>query len=411
MNETNQFFGRGQRGVVTVFTAIVFLVAVTLVVLFTAQTGILEQRMSANELRMKQTAFAAQGGVERAMAHMQISNTPDDLRPDADENGRATYRTVFLTLDVAGETFSGLDDLCPALPTATFPTSAVEGFRASDLREAVILSCGWSDDRSSRKAIMVSMRAGPTVASEPDVPFIARGMVDFRGNANIYNAYRDQTIRTGSEPIISGNAAGLYTRFPGSEPPALSDPVPPPGDDFYDRRSMRDRDHRAREGSRELFEDKALQIGEDEFFEGFLGMGKSDYRETMVSHSLNGGNISIDESMWGQVTWVDGSARLDGSVGSRENPAVVIVDGNLTVRGNFEEFHGILYVTGDLTARGNPVFYGSVIVEGDGIFEETETDIFGTPSFIFDPLAVQRAGGSGIRSADSGSWRDWISTD
>lgn len=60
-----------QRGLATLVIALIIMVAVTLTVLFTAQTSILEERMAANETRMKQTTNAAQAGLERAVAFAQ----------------------------------------------------------------------------------------------------------------------------------------------------------------------------------------------------------------------------------------------------------------------------------------------------------------------------------------------------
>ena len=409
MNESNRFFGGRERGVVTVFTAIIFLVAITLVVIFVAQTGILEQRMSANEIRMKQTAIAAQGGVERAMAYMQKNNTPTMFDSNNDGNEQA-YRAMFLSLDAAREPFGGIDDVCPPLPEQ-FPTEATQNgsFSVDNLREAVILSCGWSDDRSARKAIMVSMEAGPALASEATAPLTAVGMLDIRGNVNVYNAYRRELIRTFEVPEITGGAAELHTRRSETPPPPVTDPVPRPDDPIYDDvRSVRGDDNETAEDEISIFTDPALRNENDDFFERFMGLNKTAYRDTMVAHEIEGqGNsaISIEPDRWGQVIWVEGNARLDESVGTRDNPVVLVVNGDLTTRGNFDEFHGILYVVGNIEARGNPEFYGSVIVEG----AVEDSEVSGTPRFVFDPLAANRAANSGIRAQVSGSWRDWVS--
>ncbi|WP_019592245.1 PilX N-terminal domain-containing pilus assembly protein [Thioalkalivibrio sp. ALRh] len=409
---------RQQRGVATLVIALVIMVAVTITVIFTAQTSILEQRMAANEIRMKQTASAAQGGLERAMSHMQGSNIPMRLQPeDADDR---TWRAVFLAPEASTDTvFNHIDRVCPPTPE-NFPTSEVANreltWNANDpsdpnndnLREATILSCGWSDDFSSRKAVMLGMQAGPAVANPPDNPLLTRGGVDIRGNAEVYNAYTNMTIRTGDAAGINSNTGATFMRNPAQQPPRLEDPVPRPGDDIYRMMSTKDD-----QGLDVVDFDPSLRIDPDVFFRSFMGMSKTQYRERMANHELvgstQGGGPEITPDQWGQVIWVEGDTRLEDNVGSRDNPVILVVNGDLTVRGNFDEFHGILYVTGDLDATGNPEFYGAAIIEGDAIIDDPTTSIAGTPRFIFDPVAAGGGANVGARGVTSGSWRDWTS--
>lgn len=407
-----------QQGVATLLIALIIMVAVTITVIFTAQTSILEQRMAANEIRMKQTASAAQGGLERAMSHMASSNIPTRL--ESDEANARTYRALFLAPDAAtSTTLNHIDAVCPSTPDA-FPTSEVEAFEltwnASDpndpdndnLRDAAILSCGWSDDLSSRKTVMLGMQAGPAVANPPDNPLLTRGGVDIRGNAEVYNAYTNMTIRTGDAAGINSNTGATFMRNPALQPPSLEEDVPLPGDDIYRMMSTKDD-----QGLDVVDFDPSLRIDPDVFFKSFMGMTKTEYRERMVNHDLAGstagGGPEITPDQWGQVIWVEGDTRIEDNVGSRENPVVLVVNGDLTVRGNFEEFHGILYVTGDLEATGNPEFYGAAIIEGDAVIDDPETSIAGTPRFIFDPVAAGGGANVGARGITSGSWRDWTS--
>ncbi|HHO69901.1 MAG TPA: hypothetical protein ENN02_00255, partial [Halothiobacillus sp.] len=73
---SRMFFG--QQGMATVMAALVLLVAATLIVLFTARSAFMEQRISGNEVRAKQAMAAAQAGFDHALAHIQKNGIDHD---------------------------------------------------------------------------------------------------------------------------------------------------------------------------------------------------------------------------------------------------------------------------------------------------------------------------------------------
>lgn len=411
-SQNAQRLGRRQQGLATLLVTVIILVAVTITLIFAAQTSVLEQRMSANEVRMKQTSSAAQGGLERAMAYMQNNSSPQRIVSDDDE--AKAFRATFLAPTALDDpTLSSIGDVCSVDPDS-FPTGAVQDLELTagdNFRDAAILSCGWSDDRSSRRTVMLHMQAGPAIANPPESPLITRGGLDVRGNASVYNAYKALTIRSGGGVEVSG-AAGSTFLFPDLEPPpADDDPVPAPDDPRYEMQTIGGGDDDGRVGI--LDRDDNFLVSKDEFFEHFMGMSKEDYKDSQVpaGNVHPGGTIEIDSNSWGQVHWVEGDARITGQIGDRDNPVVLVVEGDVIARGNFDEFHGILYVIGDLEATGNPEFYGSAVIEGlTEILDENDPNfIAGTPHFIFDPVAAGGGARIGARAIVSGSWRDWTS--
>ncbi|WP_026301138.1 MULTISPECIES: hypothetical protein [unclassified Thioalkalivibrio] len=400
---------RRQEGIATLLITVVILVAVTLTLVFTAQTAALEQRMSANEVRMKQTSSAAQGGLEKAMAHMQSSSTPTLIASGASDP--RIYRATFLDPDAMdAPEVSGIDSVCPAEP-ANFPGPAAEGLmlqEGDNFRDATIVSCGWSDDLAARKVVVLRMKAGPAMANPPNNPLVARGGLDMRGSASVYNAYENTTIRSGGGVSISGASGTTFTRHRDAPRPSDSDPVPAPGDSIYQLDSQQDD-----LGLGVIDRDDNFALTQDQFFEAFMGMSKEDFRNTQVppENVHSSGELALGEDARGQVHWVEGDVRLLGQIGDRDNPVILVVDGDVTARGNFDDFHGVLYVMGDLEATGNPNFYGSAVIEGmaEVIDESDPHFIAGTPNFIFDPVAASGGANIGARSVVSGSWRDWTS--
>ena len=57
---------RLQRGAITMFSAVLILILLTEVILYSAQVGVFEQRKSANDVRQKQAFHAAEAGMQHA---------------------------------------------------------------------------------------------------------------------------------------------------------------------------------------------------------------------------------------------------------------------------------------------------------------------------------------------------------
>ena len=384
-----------QTGVATLLIALIIMVAITLTVLFTAQTSILEERMAANEVRMKLSANAAQAGIDEAIA-FSIDNDDVDQPFGADyEPGERSswYRAAYL--DPAQ---SGNIPACPATPAA-FP-AAVPGGPPASLRDAVIWSCGWSDDLTARKGIAISIRGAPSLADPPTNPLIARGGVNTNGRARVYNAYNNLTIWSGGELDVSGNPGNTFIRNEDVARPGAEDPIPPlpqppncgTSDPFWECTTDMNM-----VGPDVIMGDLQLaSLSDDRFFLNFMGQDAESYRESVVTE-MDPDNI---DGMTNEVIWFDGDASLDGNVGTRDEPVVLVVDGNASVSGNFE-MYGVLYVRGDLRANGTPKFYGASVIEGE------TADIGGTPSFIYDPISASGAANLGASGTLSGTWRDW----
>ncbi|WP_018939172.1 pilus assembly PilX N-terminal domain-containing protein [Thioalkalivibrio sp. AKL9] len=414
-----------QKGLATLLITVIILVAITLVIIFASQTAILEQRMSANELRMKQTNNAAQAGLEVALAYAAENNRPPGWEDNGDsflmlETDRYAARAAFLAPTAASEAFGTADAICGNTPDAFAqavanltsasgdPLLLTSADEETNIRNAVALSCGWSDDRAGRKAILVGVQAGPSIANPPDNPLVTRGGLAISGTAAVYNAYTDTNIRSGGEINTSGGGTGnsFLLREGESRPstdPANPDPVPLDGDGTYVQESRGDL-----LGLDVIDRDDNFGVTGDEFFESFMGSSMESYKENQIENVLesNGDRFEFDASEWGQTIWIEGDAELTGTLGSRENPVLLVVEGDLRTTGNFQDFHGILYITGDLIARGNPRFFGAAIVQGRTDVPD-DAEVSGTPFFYFDPIAAGGAGSVGARSLVSGSWRDW----
>ncbi|WP_231362265.1 MULTISPECIES: PilX N-terminal domain-containing pilus assembly protein [unclassified Thioalkalivibrio] len=384
-----------QSGLATLLITVVILVAITLMVIFAAQTAILDQRMSANELRMKHAASAAQAGVEFATAQLNSGQglPSEQLHRtfDGDNQSNAVFRVAFL--DPNDEVES-----CPATPDdGTFP-----GDSAPNTSEVVIFSCGWSDDASARKGISVSMRASPSMADPPTNPLTSLSGVNTNGAARVFNYFNNLTIWTAAAVDVTGNPGTTYVRNQSEPPPSdLRLVTEDMGQSQINRYYSQTTDRQAI-GPDVIDADLSLRQledrGGDAYFENFMGAAREDYKAQSLEMEA-GADL---DGLRGQAVWVDGDTSIEGNtqIGTRDEPVVLVVDGDLDVAGNVD-LYGVLYVRGDLGGSGTFTNYGAAIVEG-------ETNIGGNPYFIFDPDIAYGASNVGARGIVTGTWRDWV---
>jgi predicted acyltransferase (DUF342 family) len=99
------------------------------------------------------------------------------------------------------------------------------------------------------------------------------------------------------------------------------------------------------------------------------------------------------------ITGASSGVRLP-SMGTRDSPVVVIIEGDLNQTGN-TTIYGVVYVMGDMSGSGNFTVYGNVSVEGD-------VASTGSLDIIFDPFAISNSQKLGKPGLLSGSWRDWL---
>lgn len=409
MKRFQSFSREKQFGAATLVIALILLIGVTVTMLYTANTSVLEQRMSANEVRAKKAAAAAQAGLDRAM----LEDNPDPIQQTLFDS--STYRAVFW------KSGSLLPDACPDSPGPFTSLQFESDNRPANLNtDFRIISCGWSDDRSARSVAVVQVLARPPL--NPDsvaAPLVARAAVDTAGAGRVYNYFTNLTVWSGEQLSVTGNAGTTFIRNPDLPPPLASPSTPlpstPPNCGDVNAVSPTDpyicttRGNQA--GPDVILGDPTLSgISEDDFFRFVTGFNRgtgdnrlAEFTEAVSATEVAPGDANTIPSLDSQVIVVTGDLQISGNitVGSRENPVFLIIDGNARVGGGVT-FHGVVYVLGDLTTTGNADFIGTTIIEGN--VERAG----GTPSFIFDPVSIGGVIAGTSRGVIAGTWRDWL---
>jgi len=389
-----------QKGVATLLVSMVLLIAATLLVLYTSNTVVGEQRMSGNELRSKQAFEAAQGGLALSLERVNANGTfVDGNVNDTWSSANSSYVVSYCN----GATFPAAQQCADQASGGVTPACAAPG--ADDVT-AWVVACGWSDDNSGRKRLISFVAKSDPVPGSITNPLTAHGSVTFSGNSTVVNYFNNLTVWSGETLANTGNTGKTVIRRPSSEAGQLSsdqvDTQVGGGNQVCNPNQAPDLICTTSTG---VFGPDVIQsdnslagLTEDQFFENFLGKPPSLYKSLDADEVVPGGNAgTITEG--DKVYWVDGNATISQDVGSSAQPVVIVVDGDLTLSGN-TTIYGVVFVRGNLSTSGGPKVRGAVLATGD-------VNSAGTLVVIYDPDAIGGAGGDGTFASVPGSWRDF----
>jgi len=427
-----------QRGVASLVIAIILLVAITLVTLYTARTAVMEQRISANEIRAKAALEAAQAGLDYAVDYMTSVGTMDKC--DTTDNGNAPCSAAELAdpddsdeaADVltnarvvldsndpgAGYAASYMVTFCDAtayaLPAAQPTCAEIEANSGAcptppaSPDVAAIYSCGWSDDGVALQMVSQVARKSPAFANVPRNPLTAHSYVQLDGSSTITNYYTNLNIWTGESTGIGSNSGKTFIRNPNVPMPAIDADLPANPSSCTTTANYVCTTDKNKTGPDVVANDTTLSsLTDDEFFENFFGTGKDSYHSNYVTMDLTGdtvGAVNANPAVQNEVIWVQDNDPISlpspATIGSRDYPVIVVIDGDLVTSNVM--IYGILYVLGNVNVQGNLEVHGAAIVEGN---------VSGTGSLdiVFDPKAVNNASLQPAPVATlAGTWRDWF---
>lgn len=418
MNQSHVICARSalfkQAGAVTLLTSVVILMLATILIIAVSRTTIMEQRISGNEIRSRQALEAAEAGLNFGMAYVtQTTQGGATVPSGADKNKNSIADTIALTTVTGGASYSvafcdptiSLATIsCPDAPGAVVCTSAPVTY----LRSPRIVACGWSDDVLGRA--MVSQRVGtvPAVAKGPTNPLTVKGAVNVSGSATVTNYYNNLTVWSGGSLSNIGNSGKTFVRNPTVSPPASS--VPPPAVPSGGCTSTGDyvcATDKNTTGPDVIDADPTLSnLTSAQLFYNYFGVADvAAYQSSIASMAaVAPGNVSSLEGVKQESFVVSGSinSNMNITIGSRDQPVVMIIDGNWSGGGN-TTIYGLVYVRGNVDLSGNNRIQGAVIVEG-------AVSATGSLDVVFDPKVMENigpGGGVGKPALIPGSWRDW----
>jgi len=393
-----------ETGAATLAVATLLLAAASLLAIVIARPMAAELRLAGGDMRDQQAFQAAQAAVDRAIAKLDTGTGFDTAVLDAEgAAANGPWRAAFCAPEVSPESLQCSPAGAPAFTGSCTPPGA-------DAVSAWVVGCGWSDDRASRRRIVVHAAANDPLPGGVSNPLTTpRGVAFSAGNSTVTDYHANLTIWSG-QAVTQGAAGNGKTviRRPTRPANTLT------GDEVVAQVGNGDRVCSATQAPDLLCTTSAgvfgpdvvqadpslLRLSADEFVTNFLGLSLTEYKSAVADRVVPASEASALAGA-GLVTVVEGALSWGGntSLGTSVAPAIVIVDGDVSVSGG-PTFVGVLIVRGTLSVSGSLVIRGAVLASGP-------IDAKGTLNVIYDPDVIARARRLGRHGVVPGSWRDF----
>ncbi len=429
-----------QRGAATLIVVMLLFFIVSLVAAYAARNLIFEQKTSTNQYRATQALEAAEAGLEWALAMLnggRIDASCNPLvPPDVSQN---SFRQRYLNIDIDGnytprrwadnvtrerpsciQDGTGWNCSCPsgAAPAPTLPTGggvnpafrvcfeAVNPPQPGVVRVVstartrfVDQSCetpaeGDAGDAAASVSVVVALSSA--LAAPPSAALTAGRDATLTGTTvtlvNTDAATNGATTQVGRTLLDGGITTYRRHSLPGT-----------PGD----RSSIVDPQLLGLNAAQMLMLNMRMPWAT---YKGQPATVKVDCSSDCANRLTNAvqGNP-------GRIVWVDGDLNLSTSIslGSDDEPALIVVDGNMGMTGTNVDIVGLLYGLNDISITGtNLNVRGAVVAARDFSRTGTTTTIEYNPLHLTQPTLMPRvlsrlrlASGSLVRVP--GSWRDF----
>jgi Tfp pilus assembly protein PilX len=422
--------GTHQRGVAALVVTMTLFFAMLLIAVFANRNLVFEQRASANQYRSTQAFEAAEAGLEWAQAHLNnVARIGADCKASGDTTG-TSFRERYLRIATPGAGFSavlwnnagvatGLQPACvrgdagwqcscpasgaallaapvSATPSAPAPAFLVEFLPGAKSGVVRIVSRGCSNlggacapgsgspaDAVAR--VEASFALLPGLASAPAAALTLRGALDVGAAAlGVHNT----DPASGAVALHAGAGVQAPALRVGGAPGAASNAsiVSP--------------------------DPRLTALGPAQLFASYFGLERTSWNQQPVVTTLScAGNCaaSLEQAVAAAgsnaLIRIAGDLNLEGpvNIGSREQPALIVVDGAAQLRGAVT-LHGMLYAN---AVRWDGAVPSGSLVRG-ALVSETSYRGDATPDLVYDPavLAALRQR-TGMFARVSGSWRDF----
>ncbi len=344
---THIALARSQTGIAALAVILVLLLSISAMTLYSANTGILEQKVSANDYRSKKLAEAADAGLDHAMAWL-MSNQATWIVDPTDSDFEIDETSISTTI---GNYAIDIDLRRPI----------------ADRRKTTITATATESGVSTAVNAVNRIEAlqNKVIAMPPTTPLMINGcLANTTGNPEINN-----TI-TGGEEIVSSQA-GPPCVDPGhfNKPPSSSYPAP------------------------------------DIEYSGFTGTAWENTFGISLSEMEDLAAIDSD------IYWVTGGSNwtppLD-PLGSVASPVIVIFNNCQKFNAFTGPVTGIVYYSTPCPNPSDSAGWGSVTVNGSVIFEGDVAKINANAVLEFDPSYVAGFANktTGVKNRIPGSWID-----
>jgi len=393
-----------QTGAATLAMALVLLLLITMVGIYTSRTVLLEQKISANDFRARQAFEAAESGLQVALAYL-------GGRGGGDKDDDGNLDPVF---DTDGDGIGNVN-------TMTFgDNSSVTMTLSGEFPAVDVQADGLSDARPAARTIRSTSAVADALPNAPANPLTTKGTVVIGGAATVHNPEGHSTIWSGSDVDLgSNNATATEIANP-------TDPNYPTCMDTSMTCSLTRSSTKVAVGVDVVEYDSSLaNLTAEEMFLNFFGLSMDNYRESRVTLEVaaaDANNLASNEANpgvhlgVGEVIWAEGNTSLTNitTVGCEVavtgggtcsagdlDPSILIVNGDLEANGT-PTFYGLVYVIGAMSMTGNTTITGAAIVSG-----ELDSTMTGSLDVWYNSDVLNSVRDNGPLAGAPGSWQDW----
>lgn len=361
-----------RKGAATLIMTVVLFVLSTLIILFAANLGKLQNQASANLSRYNQAYAAAEAGLEFGINYLKQNSA------------------TILANPVSGHIPAYSDSSTSNVTLANNSTYTITYTNpiANNYDLIKVSSTGTSDDGSATHTISQEVEQGSLLSNPPSLPLITKGSVSMSGNAQIINTTSNTTIESASTVSLTGSSSTLLNSGTSSTAGSL-------GSDIQQNSSS------------------LSSTSQGDFFATYFGASTTAVAGSVSNYYNNSSDTNYSSTLAGKTgtsIWIDqtnGTATINGSttIGSASNPVLLIVNGSLSLSGNVT-IYGFLFVIGtnDITT-----FSGNTKIIGGMATTET-LNMSGSIEVTYDPAVLdnlQNQPSLLYYAKVPGSWKDF----
>ncbi|MDX2424890.1 MAG: PilX N-terminal domain-containing pilus assembly protein [Cycloclasticus sp.] len=374
-----------QLGAATLFISIMLLIAVTLISIFAARVGVMDQRISGNELRHKVAFATAEAGLEQAAAYL---NANPVLHDGNVANGWATCTgntTIFpCNLTDAEMVFASVVVGTSITPSINNILPLSDSFLVKTATNIIALGQGTSDDGTGAALAQVAF-AKTSLLTPGEVPPLMIPSGSLSGNFNIVpnpnGGGPGVPISVWAKDTIDTSGANWKTCDHGEFKDGGDVCMDTKGDgvsgDSWSGCSCSTERSNSGNVNADIVMYPAADFPASPFVYLFGDDTSGDTLATLkpeikalaeetglVLDDCTTLNSAFNGLVGSALVWVTGDCLIGSnvSIGSRDKPIILVVEGELRVNAGAEAW-GILMGLDQFVLNGGPVIHGSAISE------------------------------------------------
>jgi len=374
-----------QQGAATLLVSIILLIAITLITLFAARIGVMDQRISSNELRHKVAFASAEAGLDQAAAYLDANPVLHDGNV-ADGWVTCTGSTSIFPCNV-----NGAELVLATIITGTSITASInnilplsDSFLVKTTNNIIALGQGTSDDGTGAAIAQVTF-AKTSLLTPGEVPPLMIPSGSLSGNFNIVpnpnGGGPGVPISVWAKDTLNTSGANWKTCDHGEFKDGSDVCIDTKGDGVSGDSWSSCSCSTERSNSGSVNADIVMYasadfpaspfvylFGDDTSGDTFATL-KPEIKALAESTGLvlddcTALSSNFNGLVGSALVWVTGDCLIGSNidVGSRDKPIILVVEGELRVNAGAEVW-GILMGLDEFVLNGGPVIHGSAISE------------------------------------------------